>query len=163
MHAALGTSVQAYIYCRWMWKGVCFWQRYVETASAVLDHQNYYAHATLSVLRHASSVIAVYILFYRINKYLLYRFKVTESLSFLQYSPPSHGLEALYTMLFVWVYLLRRFDSNQLLVWYKCNVGQSRKNILITRPHFFVLLKLRLTPATLKFQDTYFVWDHLWM
>ena len=35
---------------------------------------------TLSVLGHASAVIAVYILFQRITKYILYRFKVTGSL-----------------------------------------------------------------------------------
>ena len=50
---------------------------------------------TLSVLGHASAVIAVYILFQRITKYILYRFKVTGSVHFasnLQYSP-SHPLE----------------------------------------------------------------------
>ena len=35
---------------------------------------------TLSVLGHANAVIAVYILFQRITKYILYRFKVTGSL-----------------------------------------------------------------------------------
>ena len=53
---------------------------------------------TLSVFEHASAVIAVYILFQRITKYILYRFKVTGSLHFasdLQYSP-SHPLETLY-------------------------------------------------------------------
>ena len=46
--------------------------------------------ATLSVFEHASAVIAVYILFQRITKYIFYRFKVTGSLHFasnLQYSP----------------------------------------------------------------------------
>ena len=33
-----------------------------------------------SVLRHASAVIAVYIVFQKITKYILYRFKVTGSL-----------------------------------------------------------------------------------
>ena len=45
----------------------------------------------VSVLGHtASAVIAVYTLFQRITKYILYRFKVTGSLHFagnLQYSP----------------------------------------------------------------------------
>ena len=55
-------------------------------------------HDTLSVFEHASAVIVVYILFQRITKYMLYRFKVTGSLHFasnLQYSP-SHLLETLY-------------------------------------------------------------------
>ena len=45
---------------------------------------------TLSVLGHASTVIAVYTLFQRITKYILYRLKVTGSVHFasnLQYSP----------------------------------------------------------------------------
>ena len=53
---------------------------------------------TLSIFEHASAVIAVYILFQRITKYILYRFKVTGSLHFasnLQYSP-AHPLETLY-------------------------------------------------------------------
>ena len=53
---------------------------------------------TLSVLGHTGAVIAVYILFHRVNRYILYRFKVTGSLPFtsnLHYSP-SHPLEALY-------------------------------------------------------------------
>ena len=53
---------------------------------------------TLPVLGHTGAVIAVYILFHRVTKYILYRFKVTRSLHFasnLQYSP-SHPLEALY-------------------------------------------------------------------
>ena len=53
---------------------------------------------TLPVLGHTGAVIAVYILFNRVTKYILYRFKVTGSLPFasnLQYSPP-HPLEALY-------------------------------------------------------------------
>ena len=55
---------------------------------------------TLSVLGHTGAVhvIAVYILFHRVTKYILYRFKVTRSLPFasnLQYSPP-HPLEPLY-------------------------------------------------------------------
>ena len=44
----------------------------------------------VSVLGHTNAVIAVYILFQRITKYILYRFKVTGSLHFasdLQYSP----------------------------------------------------------------------------
>ena len=52
----------------------------------------------LSVFEHASAVIAVYILFQRITKYILYIFNVTGSLHFasnLQYSP-SHPLETLY-------------------------------------------------------------------
>ena len=52
---------------------------------------------TLSVLGHTGAVIAVCILFHRVTKYILYRFKVTGSLrfaSYLQY-PPSHPLEAL--------------------------------------------------------------------
>ena len=53
---------------------------------------------TFSVLGHTRAVIAVYILFHRVTRYILYRFKVTRSLHFasnLQYSP-SHPLEALY-------------------------------------------------------------------
>ena len=53
---------------------------------------------TLSVLGHTGAVIGLYILFHRVTKYILYRFKVTGSLRFasnLQY-PPSHPLEALY-------------------------------------------------------------------
>ena len=53
---------------------------------------------TLPVLGHTRAVIAVYILFHRVTKYILHRFKVTGSLPFgsnLQYSP-SHPLEALY-------------------------------------------------------------------
>ena len=49
---------------------------------------------------HIGSAIAVCILFHRVSKYILYRFKVTGSLRFasilvLQY-PPSHLLETLY-------------------------------------------------------------------
>ena len=53
---------------------------------------------TFQVLGHTGAVIAVYILFHSVTKYILYRFKVTRSLHFasnLQYSP-SHPLEALY-------------------------------------------------------------------
>ena len=53
---------------------------------------------TFQVLGHTGAVIAVYILFHRVTKYILYRFKFTRSLHFasnLQYSP-SHPLEALY-------------------------------------------------------------------
>ena len=56
------------------------------------------ARDTLSVLRQTGAVIAVCILFPRVTKYILYRFKVTGSLrlaSNLQY-PPSHPSEALY-------------------------------------------------------------------
>ena len=50
---------------------------------------------TLSVLGHVSAVIAVYILFQRTTKYILYRFKVTGSLQFASNSTysPSHTLE----------------------------------------------------------------------
>ena len=44
---------------------------------------------TFSVLGHTRAVIAVYILFHRVTRYILYRFKVTGSLHFasnLQYS-----------------------------------------------------------------------------
>ena len=57
-----------------------------------------HVRATLSVVGHTGTVIAVYILFHRVTKYILYRFKVTGSLRFasnLQYSS-SHPLEALY-------------------------------------------------------------------
>ena len=53
---------------------------------------------TFPVLGHTRAVIAVYILFHRVTRYILYRFKVTGSLHFasnLQYSP-SHPLEALH-------------------------------------------------------------------
>ena len=55
---------------------------------------------TLSVLGHASAVIAVYILFQRITKYILYRFMITGSLHFAcnsMYSP-SHPLKYCTTM-----------------------------------------------------------------
>ena len=42
-----------------------------------------YARDTLSVLGHTGAVIAVCILFHRVTKYVLYRFKVTGSLHFL--------------------------------------------------------------------------------
>jgi len=57
----------------------------------------------LSVLGHTGAVIAVYILFHMVAKYILYRLKVTGSLRFasnLQYSP-LHPLEALYYALCV--------------------------------------------------------------
>ena len=49
---------------------------------------------TLPVLGHTGAVIAVYILFHRVTKYILYRFKVTRSLHFA--SNLQHPLEALY-------------------------------------------------------------------
>ena len=45
---------------------------------------------TFQVLGHTGAVIVVYILFHKVTKYILYRFKVTRSLNFtsnLQYSP----------------------------------------------------------------------------
>ena len=66
-----------------------------------------YTHDTLSVLGHANAVIAVYIKFQRITKYILYRFNITASLHFtsnLQYSP-SHLLKALYYALCVRLFL----------------------------------------------------------
>ena len=72
---------------------------------------------TLPVLEHTGTVIAVYILFHRVTKYILYRFKVTGSLPFasnLQYSPP-HPLEALYYAFCVRL-SLDMFVSNQILV-----------------------------------------------
>ena len=71
---------------------------------------------TLSVLGHASAVMAVCILFQRITKYILYRFKVTGSLHFACNSTysPSHPLEHC-TTIFVRDYLWRYFASNQML------------------------------------------------
>ena len=76
------------------------------------------ARDTLSVLRHTGAVIAVCILFPRVTKYILYRFKVTGSLrltSNLQYLP-LHPLEALYYTLFVLDYLWTCFVLSQILL-----------------------------------------------
>ena len=77
-------------------------RRFVETVPAAPDRGRAAKIActrdTFSVLGHTHAVIAVYILFHRVIRYILYRFKVTESLHFasnLQYSP-SHPLEALH-------------------------------------------------------------------
>ena len=78
---------------------------------------------TLSVLGHTGVVIAVYILFYRVTKYILYRFKVTGSLHFasnLQYSP-SHPLEALYYAFCVRL-SLKMFCFEPCRCWFDTNV-----------------------------------------
>ena len=75
-------------------------RRFVETVPAAPDHgraAKIVMYAFL-VLGHTRAVIAVYILFHRVTRYILYRFKVTGSLHFasnLQYSP-LHPLEALH-------------------------------------------------------------------
>ena len=64
-------------------------RKFVETVIAAADRGK---AAKIVVLRHAGAVIAVCLLFPKVTKYILYRFKVTGSLPFasnLQY-PPSH-------------------------------------------------------------------------
>ena len=92
-------------YRRWMWNGMRLRIVYGDLLKQSLQRQTVAERPklscirdTFSVLGHTRAVIAVYILFHRVTRYILYRFKVTRSLHFasnLQYSP-SHPLEAPY-------------------------------------------------------------------
>jgi len=85
---------------------------------------------TPSVLGHTGAVIAVCIRCHRVTltKYILYRLNVTGSLRFASNLACSIHLRIHWrhcTTLFVWDYLWTCFVLNQIVVWYKCNVGPS--------------------------------------
>ena len=101
---------------------------------------------TFQVLGHTGAVIVVYILFHKVTKYILYRFKVTRSLNFasnLQYSPlpPTGGtaLRFLYEVISEHVLFLTRcwFDTNVMQVRL---LGENTDNAVA----LFVLLKKSL-------------------